>query len=87
MVPENKIFKGYLPYMAMAAILVMWPRSGEQTFVPLNYSGSIWYLALIGPVVSEKKTDDEFPYMSLCKTVTTGVGPFFTPGLQFEQTS
>ena len=24
-VPEKKIFEGFLPYMGMAAILVMWP--------------------------------------------------------------
>ena len=46
--------------MGVVAILDMWPRCGEQTFVPLNYSGSIWYLALIGPVVSKKKTAEEF---------------------------
>ena len=26
-VPEKKIFEGFLPYMGMAAILVMWPPS------------------------------------------------------------
>ena len=25
LVPENKIFKGFLPYMGVVAILVMWP--------------------------------------------------------------
>ena len=25
-VPEKKIFEGFLPYMGMAAILVMWPK-------------------------------------------------------------
>ena len=27
-------FKGFLPYMGEAANLVMWPRRGEQTFIP-----------------------------------------------------
>ena len=26
LVLEKKIFKGFLPYMGMAAILVMWPK-------------------------------------------------------------
>ena len=30
---EKKIFEGFLPYMGMAAFLVMWPRCREQTFV------------------------------------------------------
>ena len=34
LVPE-KIFKGFLPYMDVAAILVMQSRCREQTFVPL----------------------------------------------------
>ena len=31
---EKKIFEGFLPYMGMAANLVMWPGPCEQTFVP-----------------------------------------------------
>ena len=27
-------FKGFLPYMGMAVILVMWPGSFQQTFIP-----------------------------------------------------
>ena len=34
LVPEKKIFEGFLPYMGVAAILVMWTRCYEQTFVP-----------------------------------------------------
>ena len=41
--------------MGMAAILVMWPEPFEQTFVPPSQGDSIWNLASIGPVVSEKK--------------------------------
>ena len=39
----------------MVAILVIWPGPFEQTFAPLFHGGSIWNLASIGPVVSEKK--------------------------------
>ena len=45
--------------MGRVAILIMWPRCGKQTFVPPAHEGSIWNLALIGPVVSEEKTFDE----------------------------
>ena len=55
LVLEKKIFEGFLPYMDVAAILVMWPRPREQTFVPPSYWGAIWYLALIGSAVLEKK--------------------------------
>ena len=41
--------------MGMAAILVMWPGSFEQTLVPPSQGGSTWSLASIGPVVSEEK--------------------------------
>ena len=34
--------------MGVAAILVMWPRPREQTFIPPSHWGSIWNLALIG---------------------------------------
>ena len=53
-------FKGFLPYIRMASISVMWPRCGEQIVVPFNYWDSIWKLALIAPVVSVKKTVEEF---------------------------
>ena len=41
--------------MGVAAILVMWPRPFEQTFVPPSLGASIWNLSSIGPVVSEEK--------------------------------
>ena len=41
-------FKFFLPYMGMAAILVMWPGPFEQTFVPPSHRSSIWNLTLIG---------------------------------------
>ena len=43
----------FLPYMGMAAMLVMWPRPFEQFFLP---GGCIWNLVAICPVVSEKKS-------------------------------
>ena len=52
---EEDFFSRFLPYMAMAAILVMWPGPFEQTFVPSSRRSSIWNLTLIGPVVSEEK--------------------------------
>ena len=52
---EKKIFLGFLPYMGMAAILVMWPKPFEQTFVPPSEGVSIWNMSSIGPVVSEEK--------------------------------
>ena len=59
LIPEKKIFKGYLPY---SAILFMWPRPlHEQTSVPQPRAGSICNLVSIGPAVSEemfKNVDD-----------------------------
>ena len=48
-------FLRFLPYMGMAAMLVMWPRPFEQFFFPKGPGGCIWNLVAIGPVVSEKK--------------------------------
>ena len=47
-------FLRFLPYMGMAAMLVMWPRLFEQLFFPKG--GCIWNLVAIGPVVSEEKS-------------------------------
>ena len=43
-------FKGVLPYMDVAAILVMWQEPFEQTFVPASLGVSIWNLSLIEDV-------------------------------------
>ena len=52
-------FLRFLPYMGMAAILVMLPGPFIQTFVPSSQGGSTKKkLALIGQAVSEEKTDD-----------------------------
>ena len=45
----------FLPYMGMAAILVMWPKPFEHTFVRLSKVGSTWNLASIGLAVIEEK--------------------------------
>ena len=52
-VPEKKIFKGFLPYVGMAAILVMGPAS-YQIFFSLYLKAFIKILVQIGKVVSEK---------------------------------
>ena len=53
-VPENKIFKGFLPYMGMAAILVMRSASCHQIFISLKQKAFIKNLVQIGKVVSEE---------------------------------
>ena len=52
-VPE-KIFKGFLPYVGMAAILVMESTSCHQIFISLYLKAFIQNLVQIGKVVSEK---------------------------------
>ena len=49
-------FLRFLPYMGMAAMLVMWPGPFEQLFFPKGPGGCIWNLVAIGPVVSEEKS-------------------------------
>ena len=49
-------FLRFLPYMGMAAMLVMWPRPFEQLFFPKGPWGCIWNLLAISPVVSEEKS-------------------------------
>ena len=54
-VPEKKIFKGFLPYVAIAAILVMGQASCHQIFISLYLKAAfIQNLVKIGKVVSEK---------------------------------
>ena len=53
-VPEKKIFKGFIPYMDMAAILVVGPASCHQIFISLYLKAFIKNLVQIGNVVSEK---------------------------------
>ena len=54
LVPEKKIFKWFLPYVGMAAILVMGPASRHQVFIFLYLKAFIQNLDQIGNVVSEK---------------------------------
>ena len=49
-------FLRFLPYMGMAAMLVMWSRSFEQLFFPKGPGGCIWNLVAIRPVVLEEKS-------------------------------
>ena len=50
----EKIFKGFLPYMSMAAILVMGSASCHQIFVSLFLKAFIKKLVQIDKVVSQK---------------------------------
>ena len=54
LVQEKKIFKGFLPYVGMAAILVMRPASSHQIFISLYLKALIKNLVQIGKVASEK---------------------------------
>ena len=47
-------FKGFLPYVGMAAILVMGPASCHQMLMSLYLKAFIKNLGQIGKVVSEK---------------------------------
>ena len=49
-------FLRFLPYMGMAAMLVMWPRAFELLFFPKGPGGCIWNLVAMGQVVSEEKS-------------------------------
>ena len=51
---EEDNFEWFLPYMGVAAILVMWSISREQTFVPSTHGCSTENFSLIGQAVSEK---------------------------------
>ena len=57
----RRFLKDFYNIMGMAAFLIMWPRCGKKTFIPPAHEGSIWNLALIGPVVLRrclKSVDD-----------------------------
>ena len=53
-VPEKQVFKGFLPYTGMAAILVMWPASCHHIFIFLVPESFHKNLVQIGKVGSEK---------------------------------
>ena len=48
---EKKIFEGFLPYMGVAAILVIWPASCYQIFISLYLKAFIQNLVQNGTVV------------------------------------
>ena len=62
---REKDFLRFLPYMGMAAILVMWHRPFEQTFIPLSHGGSTWNLVSIGLEVSKEKTFENVNLMEV----------------------
>ena len=68
--------------MCMAAILIMWQRCGEQTFVPQAHGASMWNLADWPSGFWEEEFEEcvFFSYMS-AKEVAIGAWPFFTTGL------
>ena len=51
---EKKIFKGFLSYMGVVAILVIQPASCHQNFISLYMKACIQNRVQIGNVVSEK---------------------------------
>ena len=53
-VPEKKIFERFLPYMGVAAILVMLPASCHQILISLYLKAFIQNLVQNGIVVSEQ---------------------------------
>ena len=66
-VPEKKIFKGFLPYVGMAPILVMGPASCHQIFISLylkafinqRTNGPVNAHLISGPSKSPKHTKPE----------------------------
>ena len=51
---RRRFLKGFLPYMGMAAILVMWPLIFVINLLLSTYGDSTWNLSSNGQVVSEK---------------------------------
>ena len=71
-VPEKKIFKGFLPYVGMAAILVMGPASCHQIFISLYLKAFIQNLVQNGKVVPGKSG------LHACMYTTLGQGQEMT---------
>ena len=70
LVPKKKIFERILPYMGMAAILVMWPRCREQIFVPPIQGGSTYNQALIcSAVVNDADGRTDAGQWVFCKLI------------------
>ena len=66
-------FKGFLPYVGMATILVMGPASYHQIFISLYLKAFMKNLVQIGKVVSEKKSG-----LNFCMYRTLGQGQEMT---------
>ena len=75
-------FQRFLPYMGMAAILVMWPASCHQIFISLYLKAFIQSLVQIGTVVSEKiqfeflYVQDLGPGQEMTLTVNTHISSY-----------
>ena len=69
---EKKIFEGFLPYMGVAAILVMCAAFCHQIFIDLYLKVFIQNLVQIGTVVSEKSG------LNFCMYTTLGQGQEMT---------
>ena len=69
---EKKIFEGFLPYMGMAAILVMRPASCHQIFISLYLKAFIQSLVQIDTVVLRKSS------LNFCMYTTLGQGQEIT---------
>ena len=64
LVPEKKLFEGFLPYIGVAAILVMWPASCTQNFhFSLYLKANIQNFVRNGPVASEKIWAEFYMYI------------------------
>ena len=71
-VPEKKIFEGFLPYMGVAAILIMWPVSCNHIFISLYLKAFMQSLVQIDTVISEKVQ------FEICMYTTLGHGQEMT---------
>ena len=78
-------FRRVLPYMGVVAILVMWPRPREQTFVPPSHWGSIWNLALISPVVLEKIFENGGQTRDITQIYSPGIYYYKQQGYDSQQ--
>ena len=74
-------FEGFLTYIGVAAILVMWFRCHEQTLIPPIQGGSTSDLALIAQAVSEK---DMFEIVDDDDGQCTDAGPWVYYKLTYE---
>ena len=81
LVPEKKIFKGFLQYIREGGQLGNVTKIRRTNFRPQYPFKLHVNLVYIGPVVSEEKTFEEFSLNAFVKQVTPVAGPFLTTGL------